>query len=129
VSWASALLAFLVSHLAGDLLLQTDWQALNKVRGLADPLGRRALGWHVTTYMIAFVPALVWIGHNTSAGRALAVGVLIAVPHVLIDDGHFVRAWLRCVKHAADPEPGLSIAVDQSFHVVCLLGAALVSAS
>jgi hypothetical protein len=82
----------------------------------------------VTTYTIAFVPALVWIASHASTGRAIAVGVLIAIPHVLIDDGHFVRAWLRYVKGAPDPQPGLSITVDQSFHVLCLLGAALLAA-
>jgi hypothetical protein len=129
MSWFSALLAFLVCHLAGDVLLQTDWQALHKVRGLGDPVARRALGRHVTTYTLAFVPALVWIGNDTSVGRAVAVGVVIVVPHLLVDDGHFVRAWLRHVKHAADPALGLTIAVDQSFHVLCLLGAALVAGS
>jgi hypothetical protein len=123
------MLAFLVSHAVGDVLLQTEWQALTKVPGLGDPLARRALGRHLATYMLAFVPALVWIGHDTSAARAVGVGALVAVPHLLIDDGHFVRAWLRGVKRAPDPAPALSIAVDQTLHVVCLLGAALVAAS
>jgi hypothetical protein len=123
------MLAFLVSHLVGDVLLQTEWQALTKVPGLGDPAARRALGRHLATYMLAFGPALVWIGNETSAARAVGVGALVAIPHLLIDDGHFVRAWLRSVKHARDPALGLSIAVDQSLHLVCLLGAALVAAS
>jgi hypothetical protein len=129
MSWFAALLAFLVCHLAGDVLLQTDWQARHKVRGLGGPVARRPLGRHVTTYTLAFVPALVWIGNDTSLGRAAAVGVLIAIPHLLVDDGHFVRAWLRNVKHAAAPALALTIAVDQSFHVLCLVGAALVAGS
>lgn len=129
MSWAAVLLALLVSHVVGDVLLQTDWQALHKVRGLGDPVARRALIRHVATYTLAFVPALIWIGNNTSAGRAVAVGALVAIPHLLIDDGHVVRAWLRDVKGAAQPTLGLSIAVDQSFHLLCLLGAALVAAA
>jgi len=40
-----------------------------------------------------------------------------------------VRVWLRRIKHAPEPAPSLSLMVDQSFHVVCLLGAALIAAS
>jgi hypothetical protein len=128
MSWPAALLALLVSHLVGDLLFQTDWQALNKVRGFADADSRRALLTHVTTYTLAHVPALIWIGDRTTAGRAVAVGVLVAVPHLMVDEGHFVKYWLREVKRAKQPALGLIVAVDQTFHIVCLLGAALVAA-
>ena len=128
VSWPEALLALLVSHAVGDLLFQTEWQALGKGQGLNAAHGRRTLGAHLSTYMLAFVPALVWIGLETSALRALAVAAIVAVTHLLIDDGRLVRAWLRDVKHAANPSVGLTIAVDQSFHLLCLLGAALVAA-
>jgi hypothetical protein len=79
--------------------------------------------------MLAVVPALVWIGHDTSVARAVVVGALVAVPHLLIDHARLVRAWLRSAKHAPDHALGLRIAVDQSLHVVCLLSAALVAAS
>jgi hypothetical protein len=38
-----------------------------------------------------------------------------------------VSVWLRRVTLVPEPTPGLAIAVDQSFHLVCLLGAALVA--
>ena len=79
--------------------------------------------------MLAFVPALVWIALETSTIRAVAVGVLVATTHLAVDQGRLVRVWLRNVKSAVSPSPALSIAVDQSFHVVCLFGAALVAAS
>jgi hypothetical protein len=129
MSWPAALLALLVSHAAGDVLLQTDWQAINKTGGLGDPVAGRALLRHVSTYTLAFVPALVWIGAETTALRALAVGTLVIVPHLLIDDGRFVRVWLLRVKHVSKPTVGLTVAVDQSLHAVCLLGAALVGAA
>jgi hypothetical protein len=72
---------------------------------------------------------LWWIGNHTSAERAIAVAALVAGPHVLLDDGRVVGGWMRKVKHASDPAQWLTVAVDQSFHVVCLLGAALVAAS
>ena len=51
--------------MVGDYLLQTDWQARNKRGGLGgDPVARRALLTHVTTYTLAFVPALIWIARR-----------------------------------------------------------------
>jgi len=129
MSWYAALLALLVSHAAGDVLLQTDWQALNKVRGFTDRVARRALLQHVASYTIAFIPALVWIGTRTTAWRAVLVAALVAIPHLLIDDGRLVRLWLAQVKRAQRPGAGLTIAVDQVFHALCLLGAALVAAA
>jgi hypothetical protein len=123
------LLALLVSHVVGDVLFQTEWQACAKGHSFSDLQGRRALGSHVATYLSAFIPALVWIAVETNALRAVAVAALVAITHLVIDDGRLVAAWLGKVKRAANPTPALSIAVDQSFHVLCLLGAALVAAN
>jgi hypothetical protein len=128
MSWPAVFAAFLTCHLAGDLLFQTQWQAVNKVRGFGDPLGRRALIAHAITYTLAFVPALIWVADDRGVARAIAVAALIAIPHVAVDDGHFVRGWMTKVKHAPEPAPSLSLMVDQSFHVVFLLGAAMVAA-
>jgi Protein of unknown function (DUF3307) len=127
VTWSAVLLALIVSHAVGDVLLQTDWQAVNKVRGLRDSGARVALFSHVATYMLAFIPALVWIGLNEGAWRAVGVAALIALPHMLIDDGRIVAFWLRDVKGVQRPPAALAISVDQCFHLVCLLGAALVA--
>jgi hypothetical protein len=128
VTWSEALLALLVSHVAGDVLIQTEWQALMKMRGVGDPVGRRALARHIVTYTAGFLPALAWIAAETNVFRAVAVGALVATTHLVIDDGRLVSAWLRKVKRAVDPTTALTIAVDQSFHILCLLGAALVAA-
>ena len=56
--WVEAFLLFAVSHLVGDFILQTDWQAHHKHGGLGrNPTSRRALISHVATYTLAFVPA------------------------------------------------------------------------
>jgi hypothetical protein len=128
MSWPGAMLALLVSHVVGDVLLQTDWQAVTKTGGLGDARARQALFRHVAIYTIAFIPALVWIGAETTPARAMAVGALVAIPHLLVDDGRLVRTWVRVVKHVPQPVLALTIAVDRSLHVVCLFGAALVAA-
>jgi hypothetical protein len=129
LAWPPLFAAFIVCHLSGDLLLQTEWQAVTKVRGLRDPEGRRALLAHAATYTLTYIPALGWIAGGRTAARAAGTAALIGVPHILVDDGHFVRGWLRRVKHSPEPSPSLRLMVDQSFHVVCLFAAAVVATS
>lgn len=126
--WPGVLLVLLTAHLVGDFLVQTEWQAVNKTGGLGDSGSRRALLAHVLAYTASFSPALLWIGRRTNARRALIVGGAIAVPHLLVDDGRLVDLWLRKVKRAPQPPPALRVAVDQSFHAICLLAAALIAA-
>jgi Protein of unknown function (DUF3307) len=127
VSWVAVFDVFVVCHLVGDFLFQTDWQATHKDRGLAgDPERRRALVSHVTTYTLAFLPALVWIACELELWRALLAAVVIFVPHLIQDDGRLLDSYMRRVKGPASVDsPGLRIAVDQSFHIVALLGTAL----
>lgn len=131
MSWVSVLAGFLVAHMVGDYLLQTDWQARNKRGGLGtNPIARRALLTHVTTYTLAFVPALVWIGSELEPVWAIVVAVLIFVPHLMIDDGRFVALYLSRVKRVDGLNVSLAASVDQSFHILSLwLVAMLVGAA
>ena len=126
MTWVSVLAAFLVAHMVGDYLLQTDWQARNKRGGLdAGPVARRALVTHVSTYTLAFLPALIWIGVELEPVWSIVAGVLIFVPHLLIDDGRVVSLYLVRVKRADGMNIGLAASVDQSFHVLSLFLVAL----
>ena len=99
MNWVSVFTAFLVAHMVGDYLFQTDWQARHKRGGLSgDRVAFRALVSHVTTYTLAFVPALIWIGDELEPGWALLAAALIFLPHLVLDDGRFVRAYLANVK-------------------------------
>jgi hypothetical protein len=124
--WVEVFAAFVVCHLVGDYLFQTDWQALNKRGGLGpDPLARRALLSHITTYTLAFVPALIWLADDIGAW-AIGTGALIAVPHWVQDDGRLLAAYIVRVKHT-DPRanPSIAAAADQSFHFLALFLTAL----
>ena len=125
MSWIEVLAVFIVCHLVGDYLLQTDWQARNKRGGLNGGVALRALAMHVTTYTLAFVPALIWIAGELDAGWAVLAGVLIALPHLVIDDGRIVRAYLAHVKRAPGFDISLAASVDQSFHILSLCLVAL----
>jgi hypothetical protein len=127
VSWVSVLAGFLVAHMVGDYLLQTDWQARHKRGGLGgDPVARKALICHVTSYTLAFLPAFIWIGSELDVVWAIAAAVLVYVPHLVIDDGRVVALYLRRVKRADGLNLGLAASVDQSFHVLSLFLAAMV---
>ena len=118
--WVEIFAVFIVSHLVGDFLLQTDLQAIRKRGGLGvNRDSWRGLLSHTVTYTLAFVPALIWLATDIGAW-AIGVGALIALPHMIQDDGHLLDAFMRRVK-GVEPKPGgLLIAVDQSWHVLAL---------
>jgi hypothetical protein len=121
VNWVSVLAGFLVAHMVGDYLLQTDWQARNKRGGLTGSgVSRKALVSHVTTYTLAFLPAFIWIGTELDAAWAIAAAVLVYLPHLVIDDGRLVALYLARVKRVDGLNFGLAASVDQTFHVLSL---------
>ncbi len=127
MSWVAVLAGFLVAHMVGDYLLQTDWQARHKRGGLGpDPVARKALVSHVSTYTLAFLPAFIWIGVELGAIWAIIAAVLVFVPHLIIDDGRVVSLYLARVKRVDGLNLGVAASVDQSFHVVSLFLAAMV---
>jgi hypothetical protein len=130
VAWVEVFAVFVVCHMVGDFVLQTDWQARHKYGGLGpDPTARRALVAHVLLYTAAFVPALVWLADSLGAGVA-GIVALIAIPHLVQDDGRLVGVYLRSIKRS-DAQPGgfVALAVDQSLHVVTLFAIALIAGS
>ena len=131
MAWVEIFAVFFVCHLVGDYLLQTDWQARHKRGGLGgDPVRRRALVSHIATYTLAFVPALVWLADDIDAAAAVGIGALIAVPHLIQDDGRVLSAFVRRVKgETALNELPVVAQVDQSFHTVALFLTALLAAS
>ena len=125
--WVEIFAAFLVAHLTGDYLLQTEFQAGHKRGGLGrDPVSRRALGSHIASYTASFLPALAWLAGEIPAWGLVAAALAIGIPHALQDDGRLLGAWMRRVKRT-EPRPGpLAMMVDQSFHVISLFALAIV---
>lgn len=126
--WVDVFAVFVVSHLVGDYLLQTDWQAVNKHGGLSRIVpNRRALLSHIATYTLAFVPALIWLFDSVRAG-VIGVAALIAIPHLIQDDGRALAAYARTVKRAdLGSNRPLAAALDQAFHIVALFLLALLA--
>jgi len=125
--WVEVFAVFLVSHLVGDYLLQTDWQARHKHGGLTGSARqRRALASHVATYTLAYVPGLIWLWSSNHAW-VFVIAVAIAVPHLIQDDGRLLARYAATVKKTdLSLNPPLAAALDQSFHVLALFLTALV---
>jgi hypothetical protein len=120
---------FGVSHLVGDFLFQTEWQAKHKHGGLRDPRARPALLAHIFSYTLAFVPALIWLSESLGAG-VIWLAALVAAPHFVQDDGLVVDGFMTRIKRV-DPreQPALTVTVDQTLHAVALFLTALVAGS
>ena len=129
MSWIEVFAVLIVCHLVGDFLVQTDWQARYKEGGLGpDPVRRRALRNHILTYTASFLPALIWIASEASLAKAILIGIVVAIPHWIQDDGRLLNAWMAVVKGTnGESSPGLRVAVDQSFHVLFLFATALLA--
>jgi hypothetical protein len=130
VAWVEIFAVFVVSHLVGDFLFQTDWQASHKWGGLGpDRESRRALLAHTATYTLAFVPALIWLATDIGAW-AIGIAALIGAPHMIQDDGRLLDAYARRAKKVPPDAPaGLRLAMDQTCHLVALFFVALLAAA
>lgn len=130
MAWVEVFAVFVVSHLVGDYLLQTDWQARHKREGLGrERESRRALASHILTYTLAYVPAFVWLADDIGT-TLIPVVALVAIPHWIQDDGRLLTLYIEKVKGVeAAANKAVAAAVDQSFHFVVLLLTALVATS
>jgi Protein of unknown function (DUF3307) len=126
--WVEIFAVFLVSHAVGDYMLQTDWQARHKHGGLGrDPIKRRALVSHIATYTVAFVPGLIWL-ISSLHGWVVGIAAVIAIPHLIQDDGRLLSRYSLVVKKAdLAANPSLALALDQSFHLLALFLTALLA--
>jgi Protein of unknown function (DUF3307) len=129
MTWTELLTALFIGHLVGDLVLQTEQQAINKAGGLSgDPRAARALAAHMVGYVLAMVPAAIWVA-SAGAGSVAALVMLaaIAIPHAIQDDRRLLVAYARRVKGMdPDREPLVMFGLDQAFHALTLCLTALV---
>jgi len=130
LSWGEIAIVFFVSHLVGDFLFQTDWQARNKEGGLGrNRVARRALLSHTCFYGLAFIPALVWVATGAGMAVAVLIALVITLPHMVVDDGRLLIGYMKRFKGCSEPVPPvLKGAVDQSTHIIFLFATALLTA-
>jgi len=105
----------LVAHLVGDLLLQTEWMAVNKKTNY------RALLSHVGVYSLVILFVLIFEFGFQDIYVYLTVGI-IALSHAFLDRSWPVVYFMKSFRLVVDREPDrlLRIAVDQVFHILLL---------
>lgn len=110
-------LVLLCSHLVGDWVAQSDWQAANKTRSWA-ALAAHLARYHLVMGLLLLIPVL---RDGWPAWKALAVLAVSAATHAVIDRRWPVRALMRAVGSPgfATLEWGV-IAVDQALHLSIL---------
>ena len=118
-------LALLASHLLGDWVVQTDWQATNKTRSWA-ALVAHVASYHLLMGLLLLIPIL---RDGWPAWKALAAMTVSAITHAVIDRRRPVRALMRVAGSPgfASVEWGV-IAVDQALHLFLLAMLALLLA-
>ena len=126
--WVEIFAVLVVSHLVGDYMIQTDWQALNKHGGLGSQgEAQRALVSHAVSYTAAFVPAAIWLRNDLHPVGVAAFIAAIFLPHLVQDDGRLLEAYARRVKGpGAVSNEAVLKSVDQSLHFITLFATALV---
>jgi hypothetical protein len=127
VPWVEIFAVLVVSHLTGDYLLQTDWQATNKRGGLGtNSLAQRALVSHVVSYTAAFVPAAIWLRDDLRPAGVVAFLAAVFLPHLVQDDGRLLDLYVRSVKGpGAASNEAVVKTVDQSLHLIVLFATAI----
>lgn len=111
--------SLLLAHLAGDWLLQTEWQALNKDRDW------RAMLTHVVFYhLLVLIVLMLWYGPENP--YIYLVTVVLAITHAVLDRRRSVAWIMRTLRISVTrpPETWLTIVIDQTLHIL-LLGVAV----
>jgi len=113
-----------VAHLVADWLLQTEWQALNKDHNF------RALFSHIGVYSLVMLGVLVLDYGFRNLTVYLVVG-MIALTHTFIDRRKPVTWFMKTFRLIIERKPNqiLSLAVDQTFHILFLAIAVLILSS
>ncbi len=100
----------LILHLAGDYLLQNDWQAQNKKKSTSE--GLLACTVHCTLYSLPFF----FIGTYSQV-------MAVFITHFLIDRWFFVKWYMNLVGQRDFAKPPLApwsiFFVDNTFHLIC----------
>lgn len=105
----------LVSHLAGDWLLQTEWQAQNKATSW------RAMLTHIVIYHAVMLVALIALV-GADEPRIYVVIVFLAITHLFMDRQWPVARLMSFLRLSVErtPERWFSIAIDQVLHIILL---------
>jgi hypothetical protein len=112
----------LLGHLLGDWLLQNDWMARGKKRGLLTLPGLT----HCTIYMATVVGA-AWLSglRQSRPASYFCFAAIVFASHWLIDATDGVERWMRLLRQSRLEV--VRMMVDQALHLLTLLVLALLA--
>lgn len=104
-----------IGHLVGDWLLQNDWMAKGKRRGLVTAAGMT----HFAIYTLSILAALALFHGAALPPRSYGLAAaLVFATHWLVDATDIVDAWMRLCRQTKVPL--VRLMVDQTFHFLVL---------
>ena len=105
----------IIGHLVGDWLLQNDWMATDKRKGLLTSAGMT----HFIIYTVITMGAF-WLAQGEKIRGSLFLGLtlLVFVSHWLIDATSLVDYWIRVYRQS--DKAIMRIMVDQTLHLLVL---------
>lgn len=102
---------FLIGHLIGDFLLQTNWMAMHKSHKWL-PLLTHCFVYTTSVVLVALLGGFV---------LSFAAIFLIFISHVILDKRFFVAWWVKTIMKTTGTEANwLTIVVDQVFHILII---------
>lgn len=107
----------LLGHFVADWLLQSDWMAIGKRRGLLTLPG--LVHYLVYTAVLLLILALV-APHCRTPIHLITNGTLIFISHWIIDGANVVQWWMRAAGQR--DQTMVRVMVDQTFHLLVLGG-------
>ena len=106
---------FILGHLLGDWLLQSDWMALGKRRGLFTRAGLV----HYTVYTLSILGVLYLSNEiPRTSSSLLLIGLIVFISHWLIDATNLVKIWMAVAGQR--DQIMVRVMVDQTFHLLVL---------
>lgn len=134
--FAACYIAMLCAHNIADYWAQTSHQAHNKGRhgdAQENAAGRRACLAHVATYTLSGTVAVCAVSkvlHLDATVRGVLTGQFVsAASHYFADRGHTLRALAHRTGRGEFYDKGGGPTLDQSWHLIWLAVAALVTAT
>lgn len=106
---------FILGHLLGDWLLQSDWMALGKRQGLITRAGLA----HYTVYTLSILVVLYLSnGIPLTSPSLLLISLIVFISHWLIDATNLVEVWMAVAGQR--DQSTVRMMVDQTFHLLVL---------
>lgn len=107
----------ILGHFVADWILQNDWMALGKTKGLLAAAG-------FTHYLVYTATILIFLAIATpncaTTAPLFMITLVVFLSHWLIDGGNLAWRWMQCFGQR--DQTMVRVVIDQTFHLLVLGG-------